>query len=518
MLVPLFSIPSSTSWGIGEIPDIATFGRWLLDAGQRVLQLLPIQEMPLGESSPYSALSAMAIDPQFIALGQVEDVLALGGEDALGHDGRAELERLRASPRVAYAGVRRLKHEMLVRAWNRFLVGEASHDTARARAFDEFCAAQAWWLDDYALFRALHAHHGGRSWLDWPLPLRNRHGDALAAASQSLRGDVRFRQYLQWLAHEQWMRVRREVPEIALFGDLPFTVATDSADVWVRQHEFQLDVSVGAPPDAFSETGQDWNLPAYRWDVMAEGDFGWLRQRGRRYAELYDGFRVDHLVGFYRTYVRKVRGMEGEFIPSTEDAQIALGERVLDVFRGSGAEVTAEDLGVIPSFVRASLLRKGVPGYKVFRWEREWDRDGQPFVDPAAYPAASVATTGTHDTDTIAAWWASAPREERAAVLAIPSLRETLSAAALAQAHESPALIDHARDAILETLFGSGSDLLIVPIQDVFGWTDRVNQPATIADSNWTWRLGWPADAFARQPEAVAVATRLRAWAVRHRR
>ena len=99
-------------------------------------------------------------------------------------------------------------------------------------------------------------------------------------------------------------RARERAGDVALFGDLPFMVSGDSADVWARQDEFRLDASVGVPPDAFSETGQDWGLPVYRWDVLAERDFDWLRHRARRNADLFDGYRVDHLVGFYRTYFR----------------------------------------------------------------------------------------------------------------------------------------------------------------------------------------------------------------------
>ena len=103
----------------------------------------------------------------------------------------------------------------------------------------------------------------------------------------------------------------------------------------------------------------------YRWDVLAERDFDWLRNRARRYADLYDGYRVDHLVGFYRTFFRPLDGGEPAFVPDTEEAQRALGERVLSVFREPGTEIIAEDLGVIPDFVRASLARLNVPGYRV---------------------------------------------------------------------------------------------------------------------------------------------------------
>ncbi len=222
-----------------------------------------------------------------------------------------------------------------------------------------------------------------------------------------------YRQYLQWLAGDQWGSARDAAGNVALFGDLPFMVSGDSADVWARQDEFRLDASVGVPPDAFSESGQDWGLPVYRWDVLAERDFDWLRNRARRNADLYDGYRVDHLVGFYRTYFRPQDGSAAQFTPPDEAEQTRLGERVLAVFREAGAELIAEDLGTVPDFVRESLARLAVPGYKVFRWEREWDVSGEPFKDPAAYPPASVATSGTHDTEPLVIWWQAAPREEK---------------------------------------------------------------------------------------------------------
>ena len=122
---------------------------------------------------------------------------------------------------------------------------------------------------------------------------------------------------------DQWgTRARRGAGPSQLFGDLPFMVSGDSADVWARQDEFRLDASVGVPPDAFSATGQDWGLPVYRWDVLAERDFDWLRNRARRNADLFDGYRVDHLVGFYRTYFRPHDGGEPRFVPDDEEAQL----------------------------------------------------------------------------------------------------------------------------------------------------------------------------------------------------
>ena len=518
ILVPLFSIPSTRSWGIGEIGDIATMARWLESAGQHVLQLLPNNEMPPAETSPYSALSAMAISPQFITLEQVEDFHEIGGEQKLEGPLRRELEALRLSPTIEYMRVRRLKQTVLRRCFAQFRDREWATGTRRAGALRAYASDEAWWLEDFALYRALKAYHGERAWTDWPEPLRRRDPQALVRAREQLADDILYRQYLQWLAGDQWGVAREEAGSVALFGDLPFVVSADSADVWARQDEFRLDASVGVPPDAFSETGQDWGLPVYRWDVLAGRDYDWLRNRAHRNAEIYDGYRVDHLVGFYRTYFRPHDGGKPAFVPATQDEQLKQGEAVLAVFREPGTEIIAEDLGVVPDFVRESLARLNVPGYKVFRWERYWEQPAQPFKDPATYPAVSTATSGTHDTEPMVIWWEGAPREEKEAVLAISSVRDHLSAEDVASALEGPSLPHPVREAILESLYASGSDLLVLPIQDVFGWRDRINQPATVGSDNWTWRLPWPSDRLATEPVAMSVARQLAEWSRRHRR
>ena len=518
ILVPLFSIPSRASWGIGEIGDLPHMARWCRAAGCTMLQLLPVNEMPVTESSPYSSLSAMAIDPQFISLSQVPDFELIGGEAALDPELQRRLIAVRQAPRVDYATVRALKEVVLRRCFVRFQEHESRGATERARAFHAYVAAEGWWLDDYALFRALHAFHAEREWTDWPETIRTREPEALEAARRTLADDIAYRKYLQWIAGTQWSHARRECGDVLLFGDMPFMVSGDSADVWARQDEFRLDVSVGVPPDAFSDTGQDWRLPLYRWDVIATRDFEWLRQRARRYASLYDGYRVDHLVGFYRTYFRPLDGSPAAFSPTEQMDQERLGEQVLGVFRQSGAEIIAEDLGVIPDFVRASLARVGMPGYKVLRWERQWRVEGQPFIDPTEYPKISAATSGTHDTEPTVIWWEGASSEEREAVLAIPSIHGRLTGLELRAAIEAPSLEPAVQRAILEALFASGSNYLILPLPDAFGWRDRINQPATIGPANWTWRLRWPSERLSVEPEALAVAGLLGTWSARHGR
>jgi 4-alpha-glucanotransferase len=501
--VPLFSLTSNHGWGIGEFPDLSDFAAWLNEAGQSVVQILPINEMPPNESSPYSAMTAMALDPIYLSLPDVPDFASIGGEDALDGAERAEIARVRGLPRIDYAAVRWLKDRWLRRSFDRFLQIEVPRGTPRAARFDAFCAAEGWWLDEYALFRALHARHDERQWAEWPAPLATADREAVQKMRPSLHLEMAYRSYLQWLAAEQWAEARRRAWPVRVFGDLPFMISADSPDVWARQNEFRFDATIGVPPDAFSETGQDWGLPPWRMDVMKERDYTWMRNRARRYSSLYDGYRIDHLVGLYRMYVRPIDKSRAAFFePADERSQLQLGETLVQVLRGadprpktqdsrpktqdSRPEVFAEDLGSIPPFVRESMTHLELPGLKVLRWEKHWDRDGQPPIDPTTFPELSVATTGTHDIEPLAATPDGETREQR--------------------------------EAILQSLLSAGSALTLIPLQDVFGWTDRINTPAVVDDVNWRWRLPWPVDAWLQEDEPLARADELKAWTRGHNR
>jgi 4-alpha-glucanotransferase len=484
VLLPLFSLRSAADWGIGEIPDLVPWARWCAAAGFQVAQVLPVNEASRGQNSPYAALSAFAVDPVYAAVDALEDFDAAGGVGALAPEDRALLDAVRAAPRVRWRDVRALKSRALRIAFDRFEREEWARSSARARALDEFARAEAAWLPDYALFVAIHdGEQGGRPWTDWPAPLRDRDPAALAGARARLSRQVLFHTWLQWQLEDQWRASRSAANALGveLAGDLPFMVATDSADVWARRGDFRLDARVGVPPDAFSATGQDWGLPVYRWDVMEREGYPWLEGRARRMADLYGLYRVDHVVGFYRTYYFPADGSAPAFVPEGEPAQTANGERVLGIF-SSGARVVAEDLGTVPDFVRASLARIGMPGYRVLRWERQWHEPGQPFRDPAGWPAVSVATTGTHDTDSLAEWWEGMPDDERREFLALPAL-------AALRARAPVRFDDDVRDSILDLVYRSGSDLLLLPFQDAFGTRDRVNVPGTVNEDNWTYRI-----------------------------
>ncbi len=506
-LIPLFSIRTASGWGLGEIPDLVPFARWAARAGFSVLQLLPTHTASRGQSSPYSALSAFALDPIYTGLDALPDFQAAGGREALSPVEQEELSALRAVSAVPWARVRALKSRALDLAFRSFLEREWKRRSPRAGELEAFRREHAGWLEPYALFLALHEERfGGRAWGEWDAPLRERDEGALAAARAELSERILYREWLQWQLDLQWRAARGEANAagVELMGDLPFMVATDSADVWSRPFDFRLDARVGVPPDAFSVTGQDWGLPVYRWDAMAENGFAWMNARARRSAELYDLYRVDHVVGLYRTYYRPNDGGEPAFTPAEEPEQLANGERMMAIF-SQGARVVAEDLGTVPDFVRASLTRCGVPGYRILRWERAWKEPGQPFADPATWPALSVGATGTHDTDALADWYDGMGAEERKALLALPALTPLRT--------RGPHRFDaQVRDLLLEVVYRSGSELLLIPFQDAFGARERVNVPGTVTDANWSYRMPMELTALAADRAATE---RLRALAAR---
>ncbi len=497
----------------GELATYADAGRiarWLASSGCTLWQHLPLSEVSPGQDSPYAASSSCALDPVYIDLDAVEDFVALGGEASLPAADRAALENDRGAERVDFEAVRRVKRRALGQAFGRFRDAELSKETARAKAFAAFRREQRAWVEDWAFYRALHDQRE-KSWRDWEPGLRDRDEAALAAARHALREVIDGLAYTQWIADTQWRTGRREANEagVKIIGDLPFMVAEDSADVWGLQRFFRFDATVGVPPDAYSAEGQDWGLPVPRWDQMREAGDPWLRLRAERAAELFDGVRVDHVVGLYRTYVRPIDKSPPYFVPADEPSQKLQGERVLALL-GARADVLAEDLGVVPPFVRVSLSQQEIPGTKVLRWED----DAGAFRNPATFPAASLAVTGTHDTEALAVWWEALKDHERAAQLKLPQL-----SALAEQPPESLQKFDEGvHAALLEMLYSSGSDSVLTPITDALGWRDRLNTPGTVGPHNWTWRLPFSLDALSSAPEGLALQRRFASLAKRHRR
>jgi len=291
-----------------------------------------------------------------------------------------------------------------------------------------------------------------------------------------------------------------------LGGDLAFSPGHESAEVWANQEMFDLTRTIGAPPDAFSKDGQRWGLPMPDWTRMRDGGFSLIRTRVRRAQEFFDFLRIDHVVGLFRTFAFRIDSLApGTFDPPIEVDQRAQGEEIIRaVKQEAGAMVIfAEDLGVVPKFVHASLNTLRLPGYKVMRWERKWNVAGQPFIDPATYSELSVATTGTHDTDTLVEWWREARADERSQFVESLSFDRSIDPA-------RNDLDDRAIDAIVGALYAAPSRIAITPVQDLFGWDDRINTPGTVNDTNWKWRLPFVLDRLPSHPGVVRRSAELR--------
>lgn len=478
VMVPLFSLRSGSGWGVGEYPDLPRFAAWAARGGFSCVLTLPLLEPSPGQDSPYASCSFFALDPLYLAIDAIED---FGGRASLSADEAAVLEDVEGAPRVSHDKVRRLKLGVLERCFDAFT---SRVDAASARALDlaRFEEEHAHWLPAYALFRTLKAHQTG-SWRDWAPALRDATPAALAEARARHAREIRFRVYLQWLAFRQLEAARRATNAlgVGLIGDEPFLVADDAADVWASQDLYRTDATVGAPPDAFSAEGQEWGLPPYRWTALEAQKYALFHQRGAHTAKLYDAIRIDHVVGLYRTYLRpRDKTKKHHFDPAGQPAQLAQGEAVLQALGASGTELIAEDLGVIPDFVRTSLEKLGIPGHRVLRWEQDQGR----YREPKTYPELSLATTGTHDTETSADWWEALDEFERAAFTSLEGMRHLAK-----KDHER--WDDPVWAALLWKTLSAPSRLAILPIQDVLAIRSRINTPNTMGPANWSLRLPW---------------------------
>ena len=503
ILLPLFSLRTEHDLGRGEIGGLRPFADWMLEMGHRVLQLLPLTESAAGQNSPYSALSVFSIDPLYISI------------DGLPGVPDADLERARAQAggrrTIPQAELRSLKLPLLTAAFTHFRSSGAAEER---RGFEQFIAENHHWLDDYGLFRALKDRFEWAEWQQWPDELRKFDHQAIAAARRELEQPIAMYSYWQYLAWRQWNQARAKLAErgVSLSGDLAFLPAADSSDVWANQQMFMLERLVGAPPDAFSVKGQRWGLPMPNWPRMRADDLRWWRERARHAAQLFDMVRVDHVVGFYRTFSFAADAdVPGEFYPKAEAAQREQGVAFFTMMNeeiGAGTMI-GEDLGTVPPWVRVSLTGLGVLGLKVFRWEKlDWRTPRERFIPPTQYPEPSVAVTGTHDTETVAQWWREAKAAERARLAKAMQFPRNIDP-------KSPELDMEILDAILGPLYAAPSRLTLVPVQDLFGWEDRINLPGSIDDSNWTYRLPQSIEQLAADPKIRAQAQKLRKLAQR---
>lgn len=425
----------------------------LVAAGISVWQVLPIGPTH-ADRSPYHCASAHAGDPALIDLDELVDQ---GWLDAPAPGGPARPGR-GDTLRAAYA----------------IFSGQATPESRVA--FEQFVRTQKHWLQDYALYQAFKQIHGGAPWWEWPPATRDRHPGFEARAPGAAVGQQYFEQFLFF---RQWGALRRYANDrgVWLFGDMPIFVALDSAEVWSGREHFALDregrpeTVAGVPPDYFSQTGQRWGNPHYRWERLQEDGFQWWIERVRTGLGLFDLVRIDHFRGFEAYWS----------IPASEPTAVrgqwvqAPGEALLDALHAAfePLPLVAEDLGIITDAVRQLRDRYRLPGMKILQFAFDGTPDN-PYL-PHNHVRNSVVYTGTHDNDTTLGWFEGLPQDLRARVLGY-----------LGQPAEPMPW------PLIRTALASVAWLSVVPLQDLLGLgsADRMNTPGTV-EHNWNFRFSW---------------------------
>lgn len=468
MLLHIASLPSPH--GIGDFGAAAyRFADFLARTGQSFWQVLPLNPTDvMCGNSPYFSHSAFAINPLFI------------GIDSLVKEGLIFETDIPAPPpflpdRIDYYGAAAYKSAILERAFHQFTKSAVPDD------YEGFCEMHSGWLNDFALFTALKRELKGLVWSRWPEALRDRDPDALKAAAKRLNERMEKEKFLQYLTFKQWFLLKSYCNEkgIQMIGDLPIYVSYDSADVWVNPHIFKLDKDKvptavsGVPPDYFSETGQLWNNPVYRWDVLKETGYGWWIERMGHTLNAFDRVRIDHfrgLVKYWEVPAGEETALNGEWkeVPAAH-----FFKTMTEWF--TRFPVIAEDLGFITPDVYELMERFQFPGMKVLLFAFGDDDPMHPFL-PHTYSRNCVAYTGTHDNNTLRGWFDNEATLEE---------KERL----FRYLYREPPVHEIAWE-MIRLVMMSVADTVVIPMQDILGLGQnaRMNQPAT-PSGNWTWQL-----------------------------
>ena len=450
-------------WGIGTMGKQAfAFVDFLKNAGQRNWQILPLTPTGYGDS-PYQSCSTFAGNPYLI------DFDALIEQGLLEQEMLASFDWGKHENRVDFGCQYRSKLAVLRVAYGRFLGGDD---------FDVFCRVNSNWLADFSLFMALKTKYQGAPWYQWEHKLKFREPSAIWQVRQELKDEIRFHCFVQYLFFAQWNALHDYARGngVKIIGDVPIYVPYDSVDVWSNPELFQLDAQLapeavaGCPPDAFSEDGQLWGNPLYRWDQMAEDGFSWWIRRLEAAGNWYDVVRLDHFRGleaYWSVPAGDITAKGGKWIKGPGMDFIQTVQKKLPKL-----ELIAEDLGFLTQEVWDLLAESGYPGMKVLGFAFD-SREPSAYL-PHNCCVNSVCYTGTHDNMTTRQWF------------------ETASEDAVAYAREYMCLTQPEGDVwgMIRTAFSTVCKLCIIPMQDYLelGEEGRMNFPGTQTENNWVWR------------------------------
>ena len=407
ILLHLTSLPSA--FGIGDLgPWAYRFADFLAESRQRYWQCLPLNPTDTESgSSPYHSTSAFACNPLLIS------------PELLVHDGLLGREDLETCPnfpveKVDYLAVTLWKDRLFSAAFELFRTSGAPED------YRDFCERNRPWLDPFALFTALKAYHGGKGWCEWPEEHRHGGSTGPVSGSERISAGIEKEKFLQYIFFKQWANLKAYCNKrgIRVIGDLPIYMIHDSTDVWMHPEIFNLDPDTrkpltvaGVPPDYFSETGQLWGNPVYRWDVLQGQRYGWWMKRMAHNLRLFDLVRIDHFrgfVGYWEVPAGEKNAVKGRWVKAPAmDFFNELTKRFHDL------PVIAEDLGTITPDVWEVMDHFGFPGMKVLLFAFGPDLAGNLYA-PHNHIQRAVVYTGTHDNNTARGWFdEEASREDK---------------------------------------------------------------------------------------------------------
>ena len=460
--LPLASLRSHRSCGIGEFHDLLPLIDWCHDVGFNVIQLLPLNDSGT-DPSPYSALSSCALHPIYLSLENLDG------------------SHLNALPRISYLEVLSFKLNFL-----HTYIAESGPQILESSDCQKFIT-QNHWLTPYALFKVLKDKLQHTPWMSWPEELKLPDFNHLIELHAE---EMKFYFVVQFLCHQQLAHVKKYAASkgVLLKGDIPFLISVDSADTWFKPSFFNFDFSAGAPPDAYNSEGQYWGFPIYNWEVLKKDDFGWWHQRLHLAAHYYDLYRIDHVVGFFRIWAipRGHPPKEGKFLPENPALWIPQGREILQMMLSTSSMIPiAEDLGTVPPSVHTTLTELGICGTRVIRWERRYDQDGS-FIPFADYPPLSLTTVSTHDSDTLQLWWQNSPDEAKAFCAFkgwtySPDFSFEQRLQLLHDAHHTPSTF-HIN--LLQEYLALFPELVSPNPSD-----ERINTPGKVLPTNWTYRF-----------------------------
>lgn len=466
ILLHITSLPGP--FGIGDLgPEAYRFADQLQQCGQRYWQVLPVNPIDPSHASPYSALSAMAGNIYLISPELLE-------KEGLLHKEMLDQASLPSSDTVDFKEATSLKMKLLETAYQSF---QQQPDHPLRAAFNTFCVASSWWLDDYAAYRALTACYKGKPWPEWEPEHRSRQS-TLTDEQQAMALKEK---WWQFIFDRQWNALRKHCNkrDVLLFGDLPFYVNHEAADVWAHPDLFQLDdkgqmsAVAGVPPDYFNDQGQLWNMPVYNWDVLQEQQYDWWVLRIRRNLEWFDLIRMDHFRAFsayWEVAAGASSAREGKW-------QQGPGKALFDVLNDAFPDLpfVAEDLGDIDQHVHALRDHYQLPGMRVLLFAFGDDMPDSEHI-PHQYNQQVFAFTGTHDNNTCRGWFKQeADKKMKKNITRYTGLK--------ASAKKIPLILSR-------LLYASVAGTVILPMQDILGLParSRMNNPSVSTD-NWKWRM-----------------------------